>query len=401
VSGTTFANYIRHVHDTTVAPAPMETPAMRTPRLALVAVLISISAVAAFGQEVTVDATGSGVSLDAAKNDAMRKAIEQGCGVFIQSKSRTENFVLIEDQIYAESRGFITGMQVLSQTFDNRMGLHAVTIRATVSKAQLENKFAQYELLMQRIGRPRVMFLVQTYRNNQLLDNEECLREFRKHFGNAALHITDHRGLMRELGLQTTTARLADDINKIVALSKERGTDILIEGKIVCSESVKPTPPGMPPRREYSWNINLAVWRISDSKVLVDYNENMITSRMDENSDNGFSGGIVQVGEHFARILRRDMMRVWAFEAQNTTVLNLVIKNTNYSNARKVLEWLTTQEWCSSATRDRFDGETQTAYLRIDSKLPRPEDVADRIDAANLGIEITNLNKTTIEATQR
>ena len=64
---------------------------------------------------VEVSATGEGITPDAARDDALRKALEQGGRVEISSYSQVDNFVLIRDTIYSRADGIITDYKILEQ----------------------------------------------------------------------------------------------------------------------------------------------------------------------------------------------------------------------------------------------------------------------------------------------
>ncbi len=64
-------------------------------------------------REVVV--TGSGVSRNAAIRDALRAAIEQALGVFIDSSTRVQNGELIDDKILSHAEGFVSGQEVLEE----------------------------------------------------------------------------------------------------------------------------------------------------------------------------------------------------------------------------------------------------------------------------------------------
>jgi len=52
---------------------------------------------------------------DAARADAVRKAIEQVVGVYVSSESLTRNFELIRDEIYARANGFAVIEKILQE----------------------------------------------------------------------------------------------------------------------------------------------------------------------------------------------------------------------------------------------------------------------------------------------
>ena len=78
----------------------------------------------------TVTVAGMGSTANEAENDALRNAVEHSVGVLVDSKSLSEKNVVLNDQIYAQSRGFIRNYVVIDR-IQNSNGW-TVTIEADV-----------------------------------------------------------------------------------------------------------------------------------------------------------------------------------------------------------------------------------------------------------------------------
>lgn len=94
------------------------------------AALFSLWSVAmAFAASVTV--TGQGGSERTALHDAMRQAVEQQVGVYVDGSTYVENYQVINDRIYTQTEGYIQSYEVLNKNLFN--GIWTVEIRAEVS----------------------------------------------------------------------------------------------------------------------------------------------------------------------------------------------------------------------------------------------------------------------------
>ncbi len=123
----------------------------------IVVVVLSVSAVFAQGKaaaESVVTAKGVGINAADAKKDALRNAVEQACGVALQSESRMENFALVSDAVASKASGYITKFDIVKegQVGEN----YEMTITATVSLTPLR---ADARLLAQQIGGVRFMVI--------------------------------------------------------------------------------------------------------------------------------------------------------------------------------------------------------------------------------------------------
>ena len=90
---------------------------------------------------VTLTVSGTGKTLEEAKLNALRSAIEQAFGAFISSKTEILNDNLVKDEIVSVSSGNIENYNIISQTEIPNNG-YAMTLSATVSIDKLTS-FAQ------------------------------------------------------------------------------------------------------------------------------------------------------------------------------------------------------------------------------------------------------------------
>ena len=87
-------------------------------------------------QTVTLTTTGQGETVEEARNNALRSAIEQAFGAFISSRTEIVNDELIRDEIISVSSGNIQNYQILNESvLPNE--IHSSTINATVSVSNL------------------------------------------------------------------------------------------------------------------------------------------------------------------------------------------------------------------------------------------------------------------------
>lgn len=129
-------------------------------RLTCVAALaaLGILPVRAFGQDtVKVTVKGQGVDKDGAVKDALRKAIEQGGQSEIASRSKSKDFALEYDIVLARSQGLVKDHKVLSTS--ERDGITTVEVEATVSKSLINATWADVEIQLKQLGRPKIMVI--------------------------------------------------------------------------------------------------------------------------------------------------------------------------------------------------------------------------------------------------
>lgn len=85
---------------------------------------------------VTLTVSGTGKTLEEAKLNALRSAIEQAFGAFISSKTEILNDNLVKDEIVSVANGNIQKVEVISEVEIPNIGF-ATSLRATVSVTKL------------------------------------------------------------------------------------------------------------------------------------------------------------------------------------------------------------------------------------------------------------------------
>lgn len=103
--------------------------------------LLNLVVTAQEDKTVTLTVSGTGKTLEEAKTNALRSAIEQAFGAFISSKTEILNDNLIKDEIVSVANGNIHKFDIISQV-EIPNNSFAITLNATVSISKLTS-FAQ------------------------------------------------------------------------------------------------------------------------------------------------------------------------------------------------------------------------------------------------------------------
>jgi hypothetical protein len=111
-------------------------------KLQLASLLFSLfSSIPIFGQDVAIVTTGQGRSLEDAKLNALRTAVEQAFGAFISSKTEIINDELLDDEIVTITNGNIKEFTIVDQWSINQEQF--IIVRSIVSLSTLSN-YLQY-----------------------------------------------------------------------------------------------------------------------------------------------------------------------------------------------------------------------------------------------------------------
>jgi flagellar assembly FlgT-like protein len=106
----------------------------------------------------TMEKGGVAAARDRAIDDALRKAVEQAVGTFIESETIVQNYQILNDSVYAQTKGFVRTYKVVSEKQDGP--LYRVTVAATVAVGDVKADLQSLGLLIQRMRKPRVMVMI-------------------------------------------------------------------------------------------------------------------------------------------------------------------------------------------------------------------------------------------------
>lgn len=96
---------------------------------------------------------------DRAIDDALRKAVEQTLGTYIDAQTKVENYMVVEDRILNWSRGYVKNYQIISEGKKTPETYEAL-IQATVDMTNLASDADAVQNLLQGMGNPRVMIMI-------------------------------------------------------------------------------------------------------------------------------------------------------------------------------------------------------------------------------------------------
>jgi len=117
---------------------------------------------------VTLEVTGEAPIIDGnrqraqevAKDAALRTAVERVAGTVVSATTLTQNSQLISDEILSHSAGYVSHWEPVGKPTEEG-GVLKVTVKATVSKADLDKDLAAVQALITRLGNRKLVILTQ------------------------------------------------------------------------------------------------------------------------------------------------------------------------------------------------------------------------------------------------
>jgi hypothetical protein len=180
---------------------------------------------------------GTATARDEALDDALRKAVEQGVGAYVDAESVVENFQLISDRIYYRTSGYVSSYSVI---FEEEQGdLYRVVIRAVVKTGEIEDDLAAIGILLAQQGRPRLMVLVEELEEHSGEPScsgamfETMLME---HFSELGFPVVDAATVAGIIRQDQERLILDGDDETASLLGLEAGAEIVVAGTATLSE---------------------------------------------------------------------------------------------------------------------------------------------------------------------
>lgn len=177
--------------------------------------------------EVTV--SGQGPSDDAARDDALRKALEQGGRVEISSRSQVENFELIRDTIYSRADGIVTDYKILERG-ESAGGLRYCKIRAKVRKSAIASTWGEVQNVLEQTGRPGIAVYILERIDGVIQDSSILESQIEHRLLDAGFIVYAGEQLREIARRELGDATPEKNVPKMQAIAKDFGTQIFITG---------------------------------------------------------------------------------------------------------------------------------------------------------------------------
>ncbi len=314
------------------------------PKQGLLVIVLSVlmpvcGAVAAGGGEesktVTVvgKATGAGLKAEEeATLNAQRRAVEQVCGAFINSMTKTKNYQTVYDKILSQATGFARVVRVIET--EKADGLTYVKAEIEVFPATFRRKWAEFAHIKEGEDNPRCVLIVveddNTTDDRPPRTNGVVQSELEGFFIDKDVQLMD-KGISDEVRQRDLAlAAINDDVNKVASAGAAFKAEVVVLGR------AEATPAGsvdISGTRLYKWRGVVTIRAIQTDSA------KMLMSRQYEytkNTTGRTGGGVIALRElakkHEAKILL-DIGKAWRKRASVRRIIRLNVRPISYADA--------------------------------------------------------------------
>lgn len=310
-------------------------------RIVLLVFLLSLLPQNVLCQSSTIESQGVAaivqgnldISRDKAIEDALRNAVEQATGSLIENETLVENYQLLSDKIYSQSKGYVQSYEVVDEKAEE--GLYRVTIKATVASGELKNDLRALNILMHQVRKPRVMVLFEESLSQDVNSGRLAEDAVSKVLLERGFKLVDADVVRRNLGRDGVRGLLAGDERVAAVIGDKYGAEMLLIGTAQATTSEVTIG-------DIRINSNQAV--VSARLIRADTGEVKVSetrqaAKPHVNSLTGKQMAITEASEYLANDMIDRMIDIFQEQVYNMANVNLTIHGLQgYAQLQEVIQ---------------------------------------------------------------
>jgi hypothetical protein len=259
---------------------------------------------------------------DVAINDALRQAVEQAIGTFVESDTLVKNYQLIEDNIYKHTQGYIKKYEILLER--EVEGLYRVKIKAVVGLQSLKEDLEAIGLLYRKMKKPRIMVVVPERHLDSPVVNPVGETEIIKHFLKRDFRIVDQAQIKKIRETDEMKAAIEDE-QAAALIGKRYGAEVIIIGEAVSQEAKGLNLGGL---KSCRGRIDARAIKTDNGEIIaIDSSE---ASGVDISAVTAGKKALEAAGEKLAAKLAEQIIQRWSKELVDVRTIQLMVTNVDF-----------------------------------------------------------------------
>jgi hypothetical protein len=261
---------------------------------------------------------------------ALRNAVEQVVGMYVESDVLVENYQTMEDQIYTHTTGYVQSYNVISESkqMDNAI---EVTIRAVVKVSDLRNDLQAIGVLISRKGKPRTMVLIDEknitdHYYHVLTDMNVSETALMNELMNYGFPFVDARQSKVNIAADVVNAAMQGDAQAAASIATRLGAEIILTGSAVSKvASGGPAVVRNAGFKSCQATVNLRAIRADDAVIIAVASAYDRAAHIDEVT--GGSMAIEKATKKAAAELKDKIVEAWQKDVYSSAQVQLQVTN--------------------------------------------------------------------------
>lgn len=331
---------------------------------------------------------------DEAIKRALRRAVEMGIGSLVDSESITQNFQLLNDEVYTHVKGYVTDYQIIRD--NNGEGqIYRVTVEATVALAQLEKDLKALNIIKAQKGNPRIMVIFR-----EMVDQTDPAYGGQVQGGiarNEMEQILLQRGFPLVDKAQTEAIKQRDatlsytDPMQAAALGRRFGAEVVIVGE-ASADLVDSSRPYGAPVFFYQGQVNVRAINVDTASIIAATSAQSDWRKPGEGQASGKIEAARQALQASGRMAAEQLLPLiiekWRSEVFNTVSIQIIAENVNGARRRAFLDELQSIRGVESVDERTFQNQIIVVDVEVEGSIW--QDVDKKLEAfETVGVELT------------
>ncbi len=290
---------------------------------------------------VTGSAAGEGKSAtEKAVNNALRKAVEQACGVFLTARSETENYKAVYDKIIADAVGYVVEHEIVKTWTDTDTDMTYATVKARVSTKKFERDWAAIAHTVERENNPRIIVAVvealQHTANGPVYEVKKAgivqteLEDFMLKKG---LTLMDRETAEKVSKRDVLLAVLEDDTNAVAALGAKFNADVVLIGRASAKYSRRLEVSDVT-MYQHTASLRVRVVQTDSGRILASKSYGPATTNSLQRTGGG-QKALSKIAKESAPKILSAVVTAWAQRASISRDVQLIISGMDYATWKK------------------------------------------------------------------
>ncbi len=306
---------------------------------------------AAAGQEVikvppvdrilTVTAAAAGKTLkakDEAVAQALRKAVEEACGVFLKAQTKTRDYKTVYDKIFANTVGYVVEHKVLKTWTDEEKTF--ATVRVRVSTRKFRKNWAVIAHTVEQENNPRlIVAIVEAVRHTPrgpaygTKAGGTVHSKIEDFFLSKGLVLVDRATAAKVSKRDFLLAAAKDDPKAMAALAARFKADVVVMGRASAKHGKSFDVSGVT-MHQYVATLNVRVVQTDAARVLVSKTYGPVTFNSLQRGGAG-DKALAKLAKETAPKLLAAVVEAWRKRAYVSRTVSLSISDMDYKTWKK------------------------------------------------------------------
>lgn len=313
--------------------------------LAVVIACVLVLSAAASGQVVKpvpvdkwVEVTAAAAGVDEKAKDeavaqALRTAVEQACGVFLTAQSKTQDYQLVYDKVFANAVGYVVEHKV-ARTWVAE-GKTFAKVRVRVSTRKFEKDWAVIAHTVNQENNPRVIVAINegihqtiagpTYK---VKENGIVQGKVEDFFLSKGITLMDRATAAKVSKRDVLLAAIKDDNQAVAALGARFKADVVVTGRASVKYGKTIEVAGIK-MHQFTATLNIRVIQTDSARVLASKSFGPVTATSLQRGG-GEDKALAKLGDEFAPKLLAAVVEAWRKRANVSRTVQISITGMDY-----------------------------------------------------------------------